>query len=1078
LPVISRDPLNLVGSIFERKYRVDRIVAEGGFGIVYQAHHLALDVPVALKLLRPSLSSERDDFLDLMSQFREEASVLSRLRRSNVVAVLDSGVAAHGEDPAGLPWMALEWLEGETLREDLARRRGQGGRTPAECMDLLRPVIEAIAEAHELKIAHRDLKPSNVMLVPVRGGVSPRVLDFGIAKMMAPDETEAPGGETPTDSTRPAFTALSAAPEQLSGSRTGPWTDVYGLGLLLTEVLTDRPPITAREPHERYHVAFAKERPTPGSMGVNVGSWEPILNRALAVRPADRQRDARALLDDLEAALATTTRGVTRSDPPKAPRSPSRRRTAFVVTLLGALIAAGAGAGRAWQVRGDAAVLSLGAQPLVIVSEFRAGGTGDDARTRRVAAAFAELLSEQLRIGDAMRVPAADARAAMLEASGLDPSAPAVTADLVSRLRSTACADVVVGGEITEDRGVLAARIELYDTARGAIVASTSLVRATGDVNALVREASARVRRSLGRPALSAEDETAVRASLPESAEASMVYVEGLAALRVFRAHDAAERFEEAHRLAPRFAPAVAALARARLKLGEDARAREAAAQAVELAPALSRGDELNLLALAAETRHDWPTAVDNYRALVRFYPDRVEYVTSLARALVGAGKAEDAGALLADAKKRQGSEWDRMRLDLVEAFAFSRRSQDGPAMASAREAEEYASRVGARVPLAEAVLHQAHVLHRAGRLDEAEALFTRARAVYVEVKDTGSALRCDAGMAEIARSRGDLARAIALGEKIVAAHREAGNLYRLARETVSLAFVHASAGHLAKARDLFDEGGRTYVQAHDREGEAYRLLNLAEIDLMLGRVDGVADRLRRGREIQVEVQHAAGVAEADGAIAHLAWREGRFADAEAAYETAYAEAVAASEASLLAEIALDRARLAFERKSPAEAARFRDASTAVAASSEMRFIALFDVFAAQRALARDDVAEARRLALSAESHARASHAPDALALALAALLDASADGRAARRAELIPMLDRLEAVEPAAVVALSLGRASSGDEAAAFSRRAYEMASSHGLSAVARAARQRLARAPRPSEGGGVPAGLVAKLP
>src|ERR1700722_18383630 len=109
---IGGDPLGLVETILERRYRVDRLVAEGGFGIVYQAHHLALGVPVALKVLRPSLRDDPDAFVDLMNQFREEAKVLSRLRRASVVAVLDSGVSALGGSPGGLPWMALEWLGG------------------------------------------------------------------------------------------------------------------------------------------------------------------------------------------------------------------------------------------------------------------------------------------------------------------------------------------------------------------------------------------------------------------------------------------------------------------------------------------------------------------------------------------------------------------------------------------------------------------------------------------------------------------------------------------------------------------------------------------------------------------------------------------------------------------------------------------------------------------------------------------------------------------------------------------------------------------------------------------------------
>jgi hypothetical protein len=1057
------DPLGLLQTILERRYRIDRLVAEGGFGIVYQAHHLALGVPVALKVLRPSLRDDPEAFVDLMNQFREEAKVLSRLRRASVVAVLDSGVSALGGSPGGLPWMALEWLEGETLKEHLARRRGQG-RTPAECLELMRPALEAIAEAHDLGIAHRDLKPSNIMLVPTKGGVTPRVLDFGIAKMMAGDNDPASAGDTTTSSSQRAFTASCAAPEQLSGARTGPWTDVYALGLLLTEVLTDRPPIPTRDANERYRVAFAKERPTPGSMGVDVGRWEGVLTRALAVRPSDRQRDARELLEELDAAgvsvadVSATTAGETQ---PRRRRWGARRSVALV-SVLACVAVASLGASRRWASGREPVVVPVSARPLVIVSEFDTrGAVGMDPHGKRVAATFAELLSEQLRIGDAMRLPAPDARAAMLEASRPDLGQHSTEGTFLSRLRAATGADLVVGGALEGGGSALSAEVEIRDVVREVVVAHLSVAGSPDDVTALVRETGARIRRSLGRPALSAQEEVSQGSSLPESTEASMLYVEGLHAMRVFRFHEAAERLEEAHAKAPRFAPALAALARARLQLGEQDRAREAAEQAAERAPGLPRGDELQVYALSAETRQDWATAVDNYRALVQFYPDRVDYVTSLARALVGAGKAPDASLLLESAKKRPQSDWDRIRLDLLASYAYSRQSQDALSMAAAREAEEYATKVGARVLLADAVLEQAHGDDRAGRLDEAEALFLRARDVYVDVHSEGAVLRCDAALAGIARSRGDLDRAIALGETIVAAHRKAGNLYRLARETNSLGLAHASAGHLARARALFDEAGQTYIEAHDREGEAYRLLNMAEIDLMLGHLDGVADGLKRGRQIHAEINHASGVAEADGALAHLAWYEGRFADAEKTYEVAFAEASAVNEASVLAEIALDRASFALERRSAAESDRFADARKAIAGAQDLRYLALFDALSSRRALAHGDAAEARKRASAAEERARQSHAPDAIVRALAAALDAKSEGRDARQAELATRAGELEAAEPAIVAWLALGRAASGDQAAALARRAYDDAASHGLVslAAAAAAQRQLAR-------------------
>jgi serine/threonine protein kinase len=311
------DVFRVGGTVLERKYRVDEPVAEGGFGIVYAGHHLGLDVPIAIKLLKPDDAA--DDWSERLAPFFDEARLIAKLRHPSIVAVLDTGtthIAALGID---VPWLVLEWIDGETLRQDLGRRRARGarGRSPAECMQLLRPVLEAIAVAHEAGIVHRDLKPNNVMLAnDGKGGTVARVLDFGVAKVMRREEGQgAPSGDTATQSRASAFTAESAAPEQLSGTRTGPWTDVFALALMLVELLTDRSPWEAGDANEHYRAVFAPERPTPSRLGVDVGAWEPVLARALAVRPADRQKDARTLVAELDEGLRAMGEAASRASP-------------------------------------------------------------------------------------------------------------------------------------------------------------------------------------------------------------------------------------------------------------------------------------------------------------------------------------------------------------------------------------------------------------------------------------------------------------------------------------------------------------------------------------------------------------------------------------------------------------------------------------------------------------------------------------------------------------------------------------------------------------------------------------------
>ncbi|HYP89966.1 MAG TPA: serine/threonine-protein kinase [Polyangiaceae bacterium] len=299
---LPADLFALSGTVLDGKYRIDHVVAEGGFGVVYAAHHLALDVPLALKVLKPSRHHTGELRADVVSGFLAEARTTARLSHPNIARALDTGVMPSVVYPEGLPWIALEWLEGRTLEDELRPRRGGGGRSPRQALQLLSPVLDAMDHAHRLGISHRDLKPSNVMLIEERGRTVPKVLDFGIAKI-----TEAPmppsSGQTATRSALITFSPGYAAPEQVAMTRTGPWTDVHALALLLIEVLCDRQVYGWSDSRPILVEILASERPTPGRLGVDVGPWEGVLQRALAINPAERQARAGLLLDELSASV-------------------------------------------------------------------------------------------------------------------------------------------------------------------------------------------------------------------------------------------------------------------------------------------------------------------------------------------------------------------------------------------------------------------------------------------------------------------------------------------------------------------------------------------------------------------------------------------------------------------------------------------------------------------------------------------------------------------------------------------------------------------------------------------------------
>jgi serine/threonine protein kinase len=280
----------LVGTTLIGRYRVDRKVGAGAHGTVFVGHHLWLNVPIALKVLHAL------DHAPNAERFVAEARMLANLRHPNIVSVLDAGVLDDPQLPR-VPWMVMEWCEGESLASHLGRR---GALSVHECVGLLRPVVEAVAYAHGRGVVHRDLKPGNVMLArdSATGAPSARVLDFGIAKVM--DVGADPTGTATATATR-SFTPAYAAPEQVAGDRTGPWTDVHALGLLFTEVLCGRPPYPGATLTEIHGAVFAARRPTPAAYGVAVGPLEAVVAAAVAVRPQDRHPDAARLLEAIDA---------------------------------------------------------------------------------------------------------------------------------------------------------------------------------------------------------------------------------------------------------------------------------------------------------------------------------------------------------------------------------------------------------------------------------------------------------------------------------------------------------------------------------------------------------------------------------------------------------------------------------------------------------------------------------------------------------------------------------------------------------------------------------------------------------
>ncbi len=295
-PVPAPPEPQRTGAIFG-DYKILRSLGRGGMGAVYLAERSGAGFTqrVALKLLRRDLFSTLGGTPGLEARFARERQILARLEHPGIARLIDGGYGAGGQ-----PYLAMEYVEGESLT-DFARSHKLG---IAERLRLFIAVAEAVHYAHQRLVIHCDLKPSNI-LIPASG--APKLLDFGVAKLVEGEEGERPP-EADTGKSGIWFTPSYASPEQVRGERVTTLSDIYSLGVLLYELLTGKRPYEIGDFSVRGVMAAVceriPERPSTRVEGTSLarelrGDLDTIVLKTLAKEPERRYRSAQALAEDL-----------------------------------------------------------------------------------------------------------------------------------------------------------------------------------------------------------------------------------------------------------------------------------------------------------------------------------------------------------------------------------------------------------------------------------------------------------------------------------------------------------------------------------------------------------------------------------------------------------------------------------------------------------------------------------------------------------------------------------------------------------------------------------------------------------
>ena len=280
---------DLVGSIIAERYHVIKKLGEGGMGQVYLAEHVKMGRKSAVKVMNPGMVHDAD----AISRFNREAANASRINHPNVAGIYD-----FGETSEGLIYLAMEFIEGESLTSLVEK---SGALTPKRAANITQQAAAGLQVAHDMGIVHRDLKPDNIMIAKFRDGTDcVKVVDFGIAKAAGAENQKV------TKTGLVVGTPEYMSPEQLSGDKLNGVSDIYSLALVAFNMFTGKLPFPSETAQESMIMRLTDEPKTLREMKPDI-VWPPaieaVMKRALQRKSSERYQKAEDFGNALMAAV-------------------------------------------------------------------------------------------------------------------------------------------------------------------------------------------------------------------------------------------------------------------------------------------------------------------------------------------------------------------------------------------------------------------------------------------------------------------------------------------------------------------------------------------------------------------------------------------------------------------------------------------------------------------------------------------------------------------------------------------------------------------------------------------------------
>jgi serine/threonine protein kinase/tetratricopeptide (TPR) repeat protein len=863
-------------------YRTIRLIGHGGMAVVYlgERDDQLFQKQVAIKMVQPGTNTE-----EISRRFRNERQTLASLDHPNIVKLIDGGSTEEG-----MPYLVMEYVDGVPIDQycDIHTLSIE------ERLQLFRTICSAVEYAHQKLVIHRDLKPANILIT--KEGV-PRLLDFGIAKLLDPALFHT---KLVTQTAWRPMTPEYASPEQVRGQGVTKLTDIYSLGVLVYELLTDHRPyrVASQSLLEIEHSICEEETEKPSTVvgrtedrvsnstqettvitpelvaknrGLEPielrhrlqGDLDTILMKALRKKPQDRYASAQEFSNDIERHLGghpVVARRPTLSY--RGGRLLKRHKesvgTAIILLVLASVVGIWV-AQHTWTRDADKKITSLpaGTRRSVAVLGFKNLSARPD--TAWISTAFSEMLATELGAGEQLRTISGETVARMktdLALSDLDSLAP----DSLARVRRYLNTDFVVLGSYLDlgksSGGQIRFDLRMQDAAKEETIAAISETSSEEQLLDLVSRSGRELREKLGVAEVRELQSAGIRASVSSSPDAMRFYSEGLAKLRAFDVLGARDLLVRTVNADPSYPLAHAALAQAWTNLGYNKNAVAEAKKALDLGNMLSREDHAAVEAHYYEASKDWEKAIQTYQTLSASFPDNLEYGLDLVNAQIGGERANDALSSLAKIRKSFPEAKNDPRIDLTEEQAAYLLSDNKRVVSVADAAIKKSEASGARLLTARASVLQCRAFASLGQTQEAGKACDRARRLYDDSGDLAGEAQALHSAAEVPLNQGDLAQAKVLYEQALAMTRKVGDKRAMARELGNLGLIAAQQGDSALAEKIYAETLQDFGDAGDKHGMAVTAGNTGDLFHSQGRLGKALAEYREALVLAREVGH------------------------------------------------------------------------------------------------------------------------------------------------------------------------------------------------------------------------------